>query len=212
MFFIMTVVPNRDRQAERREATRNEILSTAWQIAQECGLVSVTLREIALRIGMKPPSLYSHFASKNAIYDAMFEQAWSTFHTVLTESVPSFPTDPRGRLLALSKTYFDFAVGDLARHQLMDMPMLPDFTPSEDAYRPSVRTYATMRSVLREVGIHRKDDVDLFTAVIGGLVNQQLANDSSGRRWAALLARAVTMYADAIDLPRAPSIRARRNA
>jgi len=31
---------------------------------------------------------------------------------------------------------FDFAVSDLERHQLMDMPMLRDFTPSEEAYRP----------------------------------------------------------------------------
>ena len=28
---------------------------------------------------MQQPSLYSHFASKQAIYDAMFKQAWQAF-------------------------------------------------------------------------------------------------------------------------------------
>ena len=60
----MVGVPNRNRKTERREATRREILAAAWEIAHERGLVSVTLREIAARIGMQPPSLYSHFASK----------------------------------------------------------------------------------------------------------------------------------------------------
>ena len=31
---------------------------------------------------MRAPSLYTHFASKHAIYDAMFGQAWSEFERV----------------------------------------------------------------------------------------------------------------------------------
>jgi AcrR family transcriptional regulator len=200
----MVGVPNRDRQAERREATRREILTTAWQIAHESGLISVTLREIAARIGMQPPSLYSHFASKNAIYDAMFGQAWREFLAVLETEAASFPADPRGRLLAGASTYFDFAVSDLERHQLMDMPMLPDFTPSEEAYRPAVECYEIMRSNLAEIGIRDQADLDMYTALLGGLVNQQLANDPKGDRWRALLPRAVTMFADELGLPARP--------
>jgi AcrR family transcriptional regulator len=200
----MVDVPKRDRQTERREATRQEILATAWEIAHESGLVSVTLREIAARIGMQPPSLYSHFASKNAIYDAMFGQAWRDFHVVMEKEAASFPADPRGRLLALGSTYFDFAVSDLERHQLMDMPMLRDFTPSEEAYRPAVECYEIMRSVLAEIGIRRQADLDMYTALIGGFVNQQLANDPTGDRWRVLLPRALTMLADELGLPAQP--------
>ena len=196
--------PKRDRQAERRESTRREILATAWEIAHESGLISVTLREIAARIGMQPPSLYSHFASKNAIYDAMFGQAWREFRAVLEEEAASFPADPRGRLLAGARTYFDFAVSDLERHQLMDMPMLRDFTPTEEAYRPAVECYEMMRSVLAEIGIRRQADLDMYTALLGGLVNQQLANDPKGDRWRVLLPRAVTMFADDLGLPAQP--------
>ena len=200
----MVGIPNRDRQAERREATRQEILAAAWQIAHESGLISVTLREIAARIGMQPPSLYSHFASKNAIYDAMFGQAWRDFRAVLEKEAASFPADPRGRLLAGASTYFDFAVSDLERHQLMDTPMLRDFTPSEEAYRPAVECYEIMRSNLAEIGISNQADLDMYTALLGGLVNQQLANDPKGDRWRVLLPRAVTMFADELGLPAQP--------
>jgi hypothetical protein len=51
----MSALPNRDRRAERREATRREILDTAWQIARQEGLSAVTLREVAGLIGMRSP-------------------------------------------------------------------------------------------------------------------------------------------------------------
>src|ERR1700761_853453 len=205
IFLTMVGSPNRDRKAERREATRREILAAAWEVAHETGLISVTLREIATRIGMRPPSLYSHFASKNAIFDAMFAQAWDEFHAVLEKAIPAFPADPRGRLLAGASTYFDFAVGDLARHQLMDMPMLPDFTPSAEAFQSSLQCYGLMRSLMDEIGIQRQADLDLYTALVGGLVNQQLANDPGGDRWRALLPRTVTLLADDLGLPPSPT-------
>ena len=73
----------RDRQAERREATRLEIIEAAWVIAKEQGLAQLTLRDVADRVGMRPPSLYTHFASKNAIYDAMYHQAWTNCASVM---------------------------------------------------------------------------------------------------------------------------------
>ena len=72
----MVVMPNRDRLAERREATRREILEAAWALAQDKGLAEFTLRDVAERVGMRAPSLYSHFESKHGIYDAMFGQGW----------------------------------------------------------------------------------------------------------------------------------------
>jgi AcrR family transcriptional regulator len=55
------------------------IVESAWQIARDNGLAQVTLRDVADLVGMRPPSLYSHFAAKNAIYDAMFGDAWIQF-------------------------------------------------------------------------------------------------------------------------------------
>ena len=126
---MVVVLPKRNRLAERREATRLEILDAAWETARRDSLAGLTLREVAERVGMQPPSLYSHFASKNAIYDAMFEQAWRTLIEEIPGWIENLPTEPRARLIAGAELYFDFAVADLARHQLMDVKIIPNFEP-----------------------------------------------------------------------------------
>jgi AcrR family transcriptional regulator len=196
----MLGTPSRDRIAERREATRREILDAAWAVAREKGVAAFTLKDVAERVGMRPPSLYSHFASKNAIYDAMFGQAWTGCLEAMTEASRRQPAEPRARLAWMARSYLDFAVDDLARNQLMNVRISSDFEPSPEAYAPSVATFELGRSAMAEIGIRDDADVDLFTALVGGLVDAQLANDPGGRRYARLLDRAVAMYADHLGL------------
>ena len=195
----MSALPNRDRRAERREATRREILDAAWQIARQEGLSAVTLREVAGRIGMRSPSLYSHFDSKNAIYDAMFAQAWADLSDVF-DAVPP-PAAGRGALLAMAETFFDFAVADLPRYQLMNQRTIPGFRPSKEAYAASVAVYERMRVLLAGGGVRAQADLDLWTAIVGGFVDQQLANDPGGSRWRGQLPRLVDMYCDEVGVP-----------
>jgi AcrR family transcriptional regulator len=193
--------PNRDRQAERREATRQEILSAAWAVAREHGLAQLTLREVADRVGMRAPSLYTHFASKHAIYDAMFADAWTQYLEVAT-SVGAVDTgSARAVLRESARTFFTFAVADLARHQLMNQRTIPGFEPSPEAYAPAVAALDGFRSLLADLGVRREEDVDLCTAMIGGLVDAQLANDPGGDRWGRLVDRMADMLADNLGLP-----------
>ncbi|WP_109508944.1 TetR/AcrR family transcriptional regulator [Nocardioides speluncae] len=196
----MLGTPSRDRIAERREATRREILDAAWAVAHEKGIAALTLKDVAERVGMRPPSLYSHFASKNAIYDAMFGQAWTGCLEAMTDAASRMPAEPRARLLWMSHAYFEYAVADLARNQLMNVRISADFEPSPEAYAPSVATFEQARRTMAEIGIRDDADLDLFSALIGGLVDAQLANDPGGDRYSRLLDRAVGMFADHLGL------------
>jgi AcrR family transcriptional regulator len=190
-------------KSKRREGARREILAAAWSVAREHGVAALTLRQVAERVGMRAPSLYSHFDSKHAIYDAMFGEAWQEYDELL--EALDVPSSPRARLRRLSHAFFDFAVADLARHQLMNDRVIPDFTPTAENYAPAVAVYARMRALLAGIGISDAADVDLFTAIISGLIHQQWANDPGGTRWAALVDRALDMYADALGLPEDPT-------
>jgi AcrR family transcriptional regulator len=190
-------------KVKRREVARREILSAAWAAARENGIAALTLRDVAERVGMRAPSLYSHFDSKHAIYDAMFGEAWTSYVDVIEELV--VPARPRPALRLIATTFFDFAVADLARHQLMNVRTIPDFTPSEESYAPAVRAFARMREALAAIGVHEDADIDLYTALITGLIDQQWANDPGGTRWARLVDRDVDMYADALGLPEEPT-------
>jgi AcrR family transcriptional regulator len=203
----MTALPNRDRRAERREATRREILDTAWEIARRDGLASLTLREVAERIGMRPPSLYSHFDSKNAVYDAMFAESWAALEAAYETA--AMPAEPRAALLAEAEIFFDFSTADLARHQLMNQRAIPDFEPTAGAYAASVAVYERLRDAMRAKGVRKQADLDLWTALLSGLVNQQHANDPGGRRWRRQLPRIVDMYCDEVGI-RGPAVRRSR--
>ena len=197
----MIVKPNRDRRAERHEAIRREILDAAWDAAHETSIAGLTLRDIASRVGMQQPSLYSHFASKQDIYDAMFKQAWQAYLDDARNAIDGLPAESRARLTAIAEHYFDFAVADLPRHQLMDVNVVPNFQPSPEAYAPAMEAYDLMLGQLRGMGITRDEDADIYTALIGGLVNQQLANDPGGERWRRLIPRVISMFADDLGLP-----------
>lgn len=197
----MVAIPNRDRRAEQRAATRQEILDAAWAIAREQGLSAVTLREVAARVGMRAPSLYSHFDSKNAIYDLMFGQSWATYEQSVARSCDRLPAEPRAALKRVARTFFDFSVADYPRHQLMNVRTLPGFVPSPEAYEPAVRVLDDLRQLLVDLGIDDEAGADLFTALVGGLIEQQWANDPGGVRWRRLLDRAIDMYADEMGLP-----------
>jgi AcrR family transcriptional regulator len=193
--------PKGSRISERRKETRAEILRAAWDIAHESSIAALTLREVADRVGMQPPSLYTHFASKHAVFDAMFEQAWTEYLVLATALEAQLPTAPRPALRLIAHTFFDFAVADLARHQLMNQRTVPDFTPSEQAYRPAVEALEVFARALSAMGLPEQGERDLCVAVIGGLVDAQQANDPGGDRWERLLDRAVDMFADETGLP-----------
>lgn len=199
--------PIRDRQSERREATHAEILAAAWELAREKGLADLTLREVGSRIGMRAPSLYSYFDSKNAIYDAMFGQAWRQCLSGLDELEPTLPRSARRILKAISRAFFDFAVADLARHQLMNQRTIPGFVPSSAAYAPAVQVLDRTRAHLARCGVTRAQHADLYVAVVGGLIDAQQANDPGGDRWARLLDQAMDMFADHVGLPGSPKRR-----
>ncbi|WP_045317179.1 TetR/AcrR family transcriptional regulator [Lentzea aerocolonigenes] len=200
----MSAAPNRDRQAERREATRREIVDAAWEIARRDGLAAVTLREVAGMIGMRSPSLYSHFDSKNAIYDAMFQQAWTVFLAKAEEDFQRMPDVPREALLKMLENFFDFSVADLARYQLMNQRSIPGFVPSQAAYAPSVEVMRQFIAFMHGLGVTDQADIDLYLAFAGGLVDMQLANDPGGDRWRLQIPRVIDMFADDLGLPGPP--------
>jgi AcrR family transcriptional regulator len=181
-------------------ATRREIVDAAWQVAREKGLAQVTLRDVAELVGMQAPSLYTHFASKNAIYDAMFGDAWTKFGEHTTAAEASEPKTSRAAMRYYARVYFDFAVAFPARHQLMSLRTIPDFAPSDEAYAPSVASMESFVARMARHGVHEQDDIDLFVAIVGGMVDAQLANDPGGERWSRLLDRAINMFADNIGI------------
>lgn len=198
----MVDVPTRDRRAERHEATRAEILDAAWELARAQGLAGLTLRDLALRIGMRPPSLYWYFDSKQAIYDGMFAQGNRQLLDRLAEQ--AWPTEPRAILGLAARVFVEFSAEDVVRYQLLFQRTIPNFTPSTESYALAVEVLKNMQTVLAHAGLHDPAHLDLWTALVAGLSAQQTANDPGGDRWLRLVDEVVDMYADHVLGKQAP--------
>lgn len=68
-----TAAPRRT-QAERREATRNALLTASIDQLVEHGLAAFTTTEVCKRAGVSQGALFKHFDSKSALLAAVVEQ------------------------------------------------------------------------------------------------------------------------------------------
>ena len=183
--------PIRDRRSERRAATIAEILDAAWALAGTNGLAALTLRDVANAVGMQPPSLYGYFDSKAAIYDAMFADGYRQ----LLDDRASLPAPTTVAAFKEGcRRFFAFAVADPARYQLLFQRTIPGFEPSADSMALAHEALSWAQEALAGIGVRDPRALDLYTALLTGLTDQQISNDPGGDRWGRLLDDALDMF------------------
>ncbi len=195
----------RDRRAERREATKTEIIEAAWNLCRAEGVAGLSLRDLARRVGMQAPSLYSYFGSKHAIYDAMFATGAREF--VAAQQRVELSGDTLVDLKRLLREFVEFCTSDSVRYQLLFQRTIPGFTPSEESFAISVAHVQTLADWFEEVGLGGQQSLDLFTALGTGLADQQISNDPGGHRWLLLIDEAVEMFFSHVQHGSAPRSR-----
>jgi AcrR family transcriptional regulator len=171
---------NGDWRTRRRSEATAEIVRIAWELAREHGLGGMSLRDLAKRLGMATPSLYSYFDSKHALYDAMFADGW---RAAIEFEPLGPPTDLRTTLHAGFYRWIRFALADPVRYQLLSQRTIPGFEPSAESWALAVTAYDDSFAPLLELVSLDQEDLDLITAFATGLISQQIANDLGGTRW-----------------------------
>jgi AcrR family transcriptional regulator len=187
----------RDRRAERRQETIDEIVATAWRLARADGLAALSLRELAAEVGMRPQSLYTYVDAKNDIYDAMYAEGCRQFAE--GQQRWELVGDARADLRVMGRYFVDFCTQDPVRYQLLFQRTIPGFEPSAESFALSVDSLAAAAAHLASLGIDDPRDIDLFTAIGTGIADQQISNDPGGDRWIRLIDDAVDMFVDHIE-------------
>jgi AcrR family transcriptional regulator len=101
---------------------RREIIDAGRALLEQVGIESFSLRELGVRVGMRAPSLYRHFADKQAIFLALVGDGFADLATVLERAEPS--------LAALAQAYRRFALANPELYRLMyDRPLPREHLP-----------------------------------------------------------------------------------
>jgi AcrR family transcriptional regulator len=167
--------------AQRRQVKIASIVDAAWGLARVHGIQLVSLRDLAKEVGMRQPSLYAYFDSKNALYDAMFADGNRQLLKVL--SAIDLPADPRAALKAYIRAFADFAVEDPARNSLLFRRVIPGFEPSAESYAVAQEALSRVVEVMNVAGVTDTGDIDCLVAMTAGLIEAQLSNEPGGDRW-----------------------------
>jgi AcrR family transcriptional regulator len=191
----MSGKPNGDRRAARRQETQAEIVQASWEVVREHGLAGLSMRDLGERVGMRAQSIYSYFASKYDIYDAMFLEGYQAFVDWINDTATDeqFAVDPMDAARRSVHAFVSFCTTDAVRYQLLFQRTIPGFTPSPESYAVAVDAYEQMRKRLATIGVRDQATFDLWTAMLTGLADQQISNDPGGDRWTQLIDRAVDL-------------------
>lgn len=88
------------RSGRRGERTADRILDAAEAVFAERGFAGTSLRDVAERVGVRAPSLYNHFESKESLYAAVLERAVGPLLALLAEAAPGGGARDSGQLVA----------------------------------------------------------------------------------------------------------------
>ena len=146
------------RPADLREACVAEALA----IVGERGLESLSLREVARRLGVSHQAPYKHFESRDHILAEIVRRAFDHFAAALDARAPSADAIEDSR--AMGRAYVEYALAHPLHYHLMFGAPLPKAEDHPEMMRSARHAFSLLRDGLERVfaGLGARDvDLDL---------------------------------------------------
>ncbi|HSB03100.1 MAG TPA: TetR/AcrR family transcriptional regulator [Anaerolineales bacterium] len=143
------------------------IKEAAWKQIAELGAPALSLRAIARELKITAPAIYNYFPDRDALVTALIVDAFTSFGDRQIEARDSVPeSDLAGRMYAIGLAYRDWAHAFPQRYQLIFGTPIPGYeAPTEKVFPPSVRSLSALVSVVEELRVTGKLNVDSFPKV-----------------------------------------------
>ena len=150
----------------RQEDTRKKILDQALELFAERGYDAVSVGEIAEAVGIKAPSLYNHFPSKQAIFDALVASTAARYEADTgkivihvqnaPQDIPAFSQITSDALFEKVRQIFEYSLHDKTIASFRRMMTIEQFRS------PELAALYTRRYVQRLMDYH----AGIFRALI----------------------------------------------
>lgn len=187
---------------------RRAILEAAREMMRADGVGALSLNEVARRVGMKPPSLYTYFSSKMDLYDALFLEGIRAYRARL-EALFERYSFADGLIQAAIADYMAFADENPDLYQLVFERPVPGFVPSETSLAEAAALLAGGEALFAQAikggvidsGLSAAATRDLWIVVAHGLTSLKRANEPGASpdegRFAPLIPAAAALLTNA---------------
>jgi AcrR family transcriptional regulator len=108
-----------ERETYHHGDLRQALIEAALELVSEKDVDSLSLREVARRVGVSHAAPYRHFADKEALLAAVAQEGFQMLHHTLEIVLHKAPLDPLKRLQEIGVTYVDFALEHSSHYRLM---------------------------------------------------------------------------------------------
>ena len=125
----------------KQEDTKQKILDKALELFSTQGYDSVSVGEIAKAVGIKAPSLYNHFPSKQAIFDAIVESTAAQYEADTDkidihvqnakQDIPVFTEITAGALFEKVRQIFEYSLHNETISRFRGMMTIEQFRSPE---------------------------------------------------------------------------------
>ena len=164
--------------------TKERILETALQMFSQNGYAGTNIRELTAALGLVKSSMYKHFESKEAIWNALLDRMIAYYGARFgsPERLPPVP-DSLERLVGMTMEMVDFTVHDekivmirkvLAIEQFRDARA--NALASKHFLTGLIRMFTPVFEGMMDSGLLKRDDPEMlafaYTAPISALIHQ----------------------------------------
>jgi AcrR family transcriptional regulator len=175
--------------------TRQRIKNEATRLFVEHGVADVSVRDIALAVGMKAPNLYAHFRSRDDLVQELFAEGYAAYGALMAEAAASVP-DFRGQLEAMLRLICRLHDEDVVRFRFLLLSQhasLANISPGDQ--RNPVDTLQRIIEAAMQRGELPALDPALLAAMVVGVVVQTATFVLYGRVRATMTDLADTLVA-----------------
>ena len=163
--------------------TRERILAAALELFSERGFAGTNIRELSALLGMGKSSLYRHFESKEAIWNALLDEMIAYYDARFgsSEHLPPAP-ESLEELVRMTMRMADFTIHDekiVMTRKLLSIEQYRDERAKALASKHFLTgltdMFTQLFSAMMERGLLRRDDANMlafaYTAPISALIH-----------------------------------------
>ena len=163
--------------------TKERILAVALEMFSRKGYAGTNIRELTAALGLVKSSMYKHFESKEAIWDALLDEMIAYYGDRMgsAEHLPPVPDSLEG-LVAMTKQMVDFTVHDekiVMTRKLLTIEQFRDERARDLATRHFltglIQMFTPVMAGMMDKGLLRRDDPEMlsfaYTTPISALIH-----------------------------------------